>query len=113
MEGTGQILPLATIESKRTAPLGPFCFPGPGIQPSKFTLLLATTPAAVSHHRMGSQLADAARRRLSEDVKRMTPEQRLDAFLAHCQLMAQLHRAGGAVQQRPQHVATIANRLIR
>ncbi len=40
---------------------------------------------------MKSQLADAARRSLSEDVKRMTPEQRLAAFLAHCQLMAQLH----------------------
>ena len=40
---------------------------------------------------MKSQLADAARRSLSDDVKRMTPEQRLAAFLAHCQLMAQLH----------------------
>jgi hypothetical protein len=54
---------------------------------------------------MKSQLSDAARRSLSEDVKRMTPEQRLAAFLAHCQLMAQLHGAGAAAQQRPRHVA--------
>jgi hypothetical protein len=37
---------------------------------------------------MRSQLAEAARRRLADDVKRMTPEQRLAAFLAHRQLMA-------------------------
>jgi organic hydroperoxide reductase OsmC/OhrA len=54
---------------------------------------------------MRSQLADAARRSLSDDVKRMTPEQRLAAFLAHCQLMAQLHGAGEAGQQSPRHVA--------
>jgi hypothetical protein len=30
---------------------------------------------------MRSQLAEAARRRLADDVKRMTPEQRLAAFL--------------------------------
>jgi hypothetical protein len=30
----------------------------------------------------------------------MTAEQRLAAFLAHCQLMAQLASAGGAVQHR-------------
>jgi hypothetical protein len=47
---------------------------------------------------MKSQLADAARRSLHEDVKRMTPEQRLAAFLAHCQLMVQLAEAGGAVR---------------
>lgn len=49
---------------------------------------------------MRSQLAEAARRSLNEDVKRMTAEQRLAAFLAHCQLMAQLASAGGAVQHR-------------
>jgi len=50
---------------------------------------------------MRSQLADDARRSLNNDVKRMTAEQRLAAFLAHCQLMAQLTSAGGAVQHRP------------
>jgi hypothetical protein len=49
---------------------------------------------------MRSQLAEAARRSLNEDVKRMTAEQRLAAFLAHCQLMAQLASAGGAAHDR-------------
>lgn len=69
-----------------------------------FMLLLDTTSAPVSHRHMRSQLADAARRSLSEDVKRMTPEQRLAAFLAHCQLMAHLRIEGGAVQQSRRHV---------
>lgn len=43
---------------------------------------------------MKSRLADAARRSLHEDLKHMTEEQRLAAFLAHCQLMAQLANAG-------------------
>jgi hypothetical protein len=53
-----------------------------------FVLLLDTASAPVSHRHMRSPLADAARRSLSDDVKRMTAEQRLAAFLAHCQLMA-------------------------
>ena len=56
---------------------------------------------------MKSQLADAARRSLNEDVKRMTAEQRLAAFLAHCQLMAQLASAGGAVQQRSRNAVPL------
>jgi hypothetical protein len=50
---------------------------------------------------MKSQLADAARRSLREDTRRMTPEQRLAAFLAHCQLMAQLANAGGTGHHVP------------
>jgi pterin-4a-carbinolamine dehydratase len=50
---------------------------------------------------MKSQLAEAARRSLTEDIMRMTAEQRLAAFLTHCQLMAQLTSAGEAVQHRP------------
>jgi len=49
---------------------------------------------------MRSQLADAARRRLNEDVSRMTAEERLAAFLAHSQLIAQLAGAGASVQRR-------------
>jgi hypothetical protein len=70
-----------------------------------FGLLLDTASAPVSHGHMRSRLADAARRSLSDDVKRMTPEQRLAAFLAHCQLMAQIHGAGRAFQQSPRHAA--------
>jgi hypothetical protein len=47
---------------------------------------------------MRSQLADAARRSLNDYVKGLTAEQRLAVFPAHCQLMAQLASAGGAVQ---------------
>jgi pterin-4a-carbinolamine dehydratase len=50
---------------------------------------------------MRSKLAEAARCSLNDDVKSMTAEQRLAAFLAHCQLMAQLASAGEAVQHRP------------
>jgi len=50
---------------------------------------------------MKSRLADAARRSLQGDVKRLTAEQRLAAFLAHCQLMAQLASAGVTGQASP------------
>ena len=50
---------------------------------------------------MKSRLADAARRSLQEDIKRMTAEQRLAAFLAHCQLMTQLANAGTSGQSAP------------
>jgi hypothetical protein len=52
---------------------------------------------------MKSRLAVAARRSLYEDLKRMTAEQRLAAFLAHCQLMAQLSNAGAAGQRSPRN----------
>jgi cell division protein FtsB len=52
---------------------------------------------------MRSQLADAARRRLNENVSRMTAEERLAAFLAHCQLIAQLAGAGASVQRQPRN----------
>lgn len=50
---------------------------------------------------MRSRLAEAARRSLNEDVKRMTAEERLAAFLAHSQLIAQLAVAGAAVERQP------------
>jgi hypothetical protein len=53
---------------------------------------------------MRSQLADAARRSLNEDVKRMTAEERLAAFLAHCQLITQLAGAAAPVKRQPQDV---------
>jgi cell division protein FtsB len=52
---------------------------------------------------MRSRLADAARHSLNEDVKRMTAEERLAAFLAHCQLIAQLAGAGASVQRQPRN----------
>ena len=64
-------------------------------------MVLDTIGLPVSHDRMKSRLAVAARRSLYEDLKRMTAEQRLAAFLAHCQLMAQLANAGVAGQHPP------------
>jgi hypothetical protein len=58
---------------------------------------------------MRSQLADAALRSLNEDVKRLTAEQRLAAFLAHCQLVAQLRSAGEAVRRPRDTVPRNAN----
>jgi hypothetical protein len=43
---------------------------------------------------MKSRIAEQARQAQVADVRRMTPEQRLMAYLTHCQLMAKLQRAG-------------------
>jgi len=42
----------------------------------------------------GSRLADGARDSLIESTRRLTPEQRLDSFLEHSQLVSELHEAG-------------------
>jgi hypothetical protein len=55
---------------------------------------------------MKSRLADAARRSLQEDINRMTAEQRLAAFLSHCQLMVQLANAGNSGQHLPRDTAS-------
>jgi predicted XRE-type DNA-binding protein len=46
-----------------------------------------------------SQLANEARRSLEVADRRLTPSQRLDAFLEHNQLLAELHQAGRAVEK--------------
>lgn len=46
-----------------------------------------------------SQLADEARHSLGVSVRRLTPSQRLDAFLEHNQLLAELHRAGRVAEK--------------
>ena len=43
---------------------------------------------------MESKLAQQVRRELIAATQALTPEQRLEAFLEHCQLMAELHEAG-------------------
>ena len=43
---------------------------------------------------MESKLAQQAERALIDAMRRLTPEERLNAFLIHCQLMMELHRAG-------------------
>jgi hypothetical protein len=55
---------------------------------------------------MRSQLAETARQTLAEEVRRMTPEARLAAFLAHNELMAQLRAAGEALRAQQAGRAT-------
>jgi BESS motif len=45
---------------------------------------------------MESRLAREAEAALLETMRRMTPEQRLNAFLEHCQLVMELYNAGRA-----------------
>jgi hypothetical protein len=46
-----------------------------------------------------SKLAEDAREERLAAEREMTPEQRLLAFVNHCQLMAELHRAGERARQ--------------
>ena len=46
----------------------------------------------------GSGLADSARDSLIESTRHLTPEQRLDAFLEHSQLVGELHEAGRSAE---------------
>ena len=43
---------------------------------------------------MDSKVATASKRALLTQVQRLTPEQRLEAFLVHSRLMTELYRAG-------------------
>ena len=49
--------------------------------------------------RMESKLARELDRALVEATQRLTPEERLNAFLTHCELMIELHRAGEQAHQ--------------
>jgi predicted XRE-type DNA-binding protein len=51
------------------------------------------------HSRGKSQLADEARHSLDVSEKRLTPSQRLEAFLEHNQLLAELHQAGRVAEK--------------
>jgi hypothetical protein len=43
---------------------------------------------------MESKLAEEAERALIDATQRLSPEERLNAFLVHCRLMMELHEAG-------------------
>jgi len=43
---------------------------------------------------MESKIAKEARQALIADARRLTYEQRLKAYLAHCQLVMELHASG-------------------
>lgn len=51
----------------------------------------------------GSKLAKEARASLVESGRRLTPGERLEAFLEHNQLLGALHQAGRAAEERRVH----------
>ena len=50
---------------------------------------------------MESKLAAQSKRSLLAASQRLTPAQRLDAYLVHCRLMFDLYHAGQQVRARP------------
>jgi hypothetical protein len=55
---------------------------------------------------MESKLANEAKLALLAATRRLTPEQRLNAFLAHCQLMMELYAAGQKLRAAPEKPRT-------
>jgi hypothetical protein len=55
---------------------------------------------------MESKLALAAETALIEATQKLSPEERLNAFLAHCRLVVQLYEAGQAMRSRPPCAST-------
>lgn len=55
-----------------------------------------------------SKLARQARESLLESERRLTPAERLEAFLEHNQLLGAFHQAGRAAEQRRVHGAPSA-----
>ncbi len=47
---------------------------------------------------MESKLAQAAERALVEATQKLSPEERLNAFLTHCRLVTQLYEAGQKIR---------------
>ncbi len=64
-----------------------------GLVPEEAGAFVALERSAAARN-PGSKLADSARDSLVESTRRLTPEQRLDAFLEHSQLVSELHDAG-------------------
>ena len=48
---------------------------------------------------MDSKVAKDAERALIEATQRLSPEERLNAFLAHCRLVMELYEAGQKTQR--------------
>lgn len=53
---------------------------------------------------MESQLARQAEKALVEATQRLSPEERLNAFLTHSRLLVELHEAGRNLKQTPRKV---------
>lgn len=70
---------------------------------------LAVDPSAADWARlpsMESKIAKEAERALVEATQRMSPEERLNAFLAHCRLVMELHEAARAVRGSQQQASS-------
>jgi len=52
---------------------------------------------------MKSLVAEESRRALAAIVARLSPAERLEAFLAHSQLLIELRRAARPTERRPGH----------
>jgi hypothetical protein len=50
---------------------------------------------------MESKVAKEAERALIEATQRLSPEERLNAFLEHCRLVTQLYETGQKMRSRP------------
>jgi hypothetical protein len=55
---------------------------------------------------MESKVAKAARLALLASARRLTPEQRLKAFLVHCELMMKFHAAGQKIRSSRENQST-------
>jgi hypothetical protein len=60
---------------------------------------------------MKSKLAEAAERALVDATQRLSPEQRVNAFLVHCRLVTELYQAGRKL--RSQAVSSYAPICLR
>ena len=67
--------------------------------PEEAGVFVSTLDRHSPHLRRKSQLADEARHSLGVSDRRLTPTQRLEAFLEHNQLLAELHQAGREAQR--------------
>ena len=50
---------------------------------------------------MESKVAKEAERALVEATQRLSPEERLNAFVAHCRLVVELYEAGQKARSQP------------
>jgi hypothetical protein len=50
---------------------------------------------------MESKVAKEAERALVEATQRLSPEERLNAFVAHCRLVMELYEAGQKTRSQP------------
>ncbi len=61
---------------------------------------------------MKSRIAEAAERELVEATQRLTPQERLNAYLRHCRLMMKLHEAGESARKEPKRARRNLEKLV-